>query len=282
MSNLLKRGTTVSSDERVIDYNDLVKSKLKHIIEIQNNKDNVDADGFVNGLKADVVEQLLTGSEDDMNEEAATDASYEAQAASIIENASNEAQSIKDEANEILAQAHMEADRLLQEAKKQGYQQGAEGARQEYEDKAAQLARDYEAKAEQLTNEYEQLKAAIEPELVNNVCLPFTLLEPVMDKLNTKFWFANMQEKDPKLYGDVIESTISRTKVPVKTLLGESKINVSDFINLQVGDIIKIDKKVDQELDVYVGNIKKFKALPGYFEDKYAVRITDVIREESE
>ena len=113
MSNLLKRGTTVSSDERVIDYNDLVKSKLKHIIEIQNNKDNVDADGFVNGLKADVVEQLLTGSEDDMNEEAATDASYEAQAASIIENASNEAQSIKDEANEILAQAHMEADRIL-------------------------------------------------------------------------------------------------------------------------------------------------------------------------
>ena len=100
--------------------------------------------------------------------------------------------------------------------------------------------------------------------------------------VNVKFWFANMQEKDPKLYGDVIESTISRTKVPVKTLLGESKINVSDFINLQVGDIIKIDKKVDQELDVYVGNIKKFKALPGYFEDKYAVRITDVIREESE
>jgi len=147
LSNLLKRGTTVSSDERVIDYNDLVKSKLKHIIEIQNNKDNVDADGFVNGLKADVVEQLLTGSEDDMNEEAATDASYEAQAASIIENASNEAQSIKDEANEILAQAHMEADRLLQEAKKQGYQQ----------------------KAEQLTNEYEQLKAAIEPELVNTI-----------------------------------------------------------------------------------------------------------------
>ena len=45
---------------------------------------------------------------------------------------------------------------------------------------------------------------------------------------------------------------------------------------------IKIDKKVDQEPDVYVGNIKKFNALPGYFEDKYAVRITDVIREESE
>ena len=115
-----------------------------------------------------------------------------------------------------------------------------------------------------------------------NFCLPFTLLEPVMDKLNTKFWFANMQEKDPTMYGDVIENIISKTKVPIKAILGGSKVNVADFVNLQVGDIIKIDKKVDQELDVYVGNIKKFNALPGYFEDKYAVRITDVIREESE
>lgn len=115
-----------------------------------------------------------------------------------------------------------------------------------------------------------------------NVCLPYTLLEPVMDKLNTKFWFSNMQEKDPTMYGEVIENVISKTKVPIKAILGESKVNVSDFVNLQIGDIIKIDKKVDQELDVYVGNVKKFNALPGYFEDKYAVRITDVIREESE
>ena len=115
-----------------------------------------------------------------------------------------------------------------------------------------------------------------------NVCLPYTLLEPVMDKLNTKFWFSNMQEKDPTMYGEVIENVISKTKVPIKAILGESKVNFSDFVNLQIGDIIKIDKKVDQELDVYVGNIKKFNALPGYFEDKYAVRITDVIREESE
>lgn len=115
-----------------------------------------------------------------------------------------------------------------------------------------------------------------------NVCLPYTLLEPVMDKLNTKFWFSNMQEKDPTMYGEVIENVISKTKVPIKAILGESKVSVSDFVNLQIGDIIKIDKKVDQELDVYVGNIKKFNALPGYFEDKYAVRITDVIREESE
>jgi flagellar motor switch protein FliM len=37
---------------------------------------------------------------------------------------------------------------------------------------------------------------------------------------------------------------------------------------------------VDEELDVYVGNIRKFTALPGASGDDYAVRVTSVIREE--
>lgn len=59
-------------------------------------------------------------------------------------------------------------------------------------------------------------------------------------------------------------------------------INVADFANLQVGDIIRLNKNVDEELEVFVGNIKKFYALPGYSNDKYSVRVTDIIREESE
>ncbi len=115
-----------------------------------------------------------------------------------------------------------------------------------------------------------------------NLCLPFDTLEPVIDKLNTKYWFASMKEKDDGSYEDVIESAIGRAMIPMKAILGTSRISVADFANLQLGDIIKIDKKVDEELLVYVGNIKKFKALPGYSDDKYAVRITEVIREESE
>mgnify|MGYP004423918871 CR=1 FL=1 len=53
-----------------------------------------------------------------------------------------------------------------------------------------------------------------------------------------------------------------------------------DFAMLQPGDIIKLDRNVDDELDVYVGNIRKFTALPGSSGDNYAVRVTSVIREE--
>ena len=113
-----------------------------------------------------------------------------------------------------------------------------------------------------------------------NVCLPFMTLEDIMDKLNTKYWFSTMQSKDEESYNEFIELAISKALIPVKALLGKSSISVMDFVNLQIGDVIRLDSHMNEELDVYVGNIVKFKALPGSGAENYAVKITEVIREE--
>ena len=113
-----------------------------------------------------------------------------------------------------------------------------------------------------------------------NICLPFITLEPVMDKLNTKFWYSSQKEKAGESYSDTVEALISRAKIPVKAVLGNSVITVADFSQLQVGDIVRLDTKVDEELDVFVGDIKKFAALPGASGKDYAVRVTQIIREE--
>ena len=113
-----------------------------------------------------------------------------------------------------------------------------------------------------------------------NICLPYLTVEEVIDKLNTKYWYANMQQYDETDYADAIEVLIRKAQIPVKAILGSSTISVSDFSMLQVGDIIRLDRGAEEELDVYVGNIKKFAALPGSSGDNYAVRVTEVIREE--
>ncbi len=170
MSNLLKRGTTVISEERIIDYNELIKLKLNNIVNDKERQDNVDADGFVNGLKADVVEQLLTGSEEDENSDGeASQESVQNQIAAALEEANEQAESIKDEANEVLAKAHMEANRIIEDAKRTGYEQGAQNAREEYETKAMELAQDYENKKAELQQQYDELRAAMEPELVETI-----------------------------------------------------------------------------------------------------------------
>ena len=113
-----------------------------------------------------------------------------------------------------------------------------------------------------------------------NICIPYSCVEPVIDKLNTKYWYSSMKESDSGAYQEVIEDIIDYAKIPVKAMLGRSTISVNDYINIQLGDIIKLDTKVNDELEVYVGNIKKFTALPGATSDSYAVRVTSVIREE--
>ncbi len=113
-----------------------------------------------------------------------------------------------------------------------------------------------------------------------NICIPYSCVESVIDKLNTKYWYSTMQEKDDGLYKESVEAIINHVRIPVRAVFGRSTISVNDFINIQLGDIIKLDTKVDDELNVYVGNIKKFKALPGATSDSYAVRVTSVIREE--
>ena len=74
-----------------------------------------------------------------------------------------------------------------------------------------------------------------------NVCLPYLTLEDIMDKLNTKYWYSTMQDKDEQQYVDAIETLISKAPIPMKAVLGNSTISVSDFSGLQVGDIIRLD-----------------------------------------
>ena len=57
-------------------------------------------------------------------------------------------------------------------------------------------------------------------------------------------------------------------------------LRAADFMGLQLGDVIRLNTKVDSDMDIVVGNIRKFTALPGASEDAYAGRVTSVIREE--
>ena len=167
MSNLLKRSSVINKDERVIDYNDLIKKKIQAIMESKHNE--MDADGFINGLHADVVEELIS---DDDTADALTDdaAMGEQQAAASLENANAEAERIIEEARlqaeQIIADANKNADAAFEEAKQNGYYEGNEKAQEEMNIKQAQLEVEFDNKRKELEHEYNNLKESIEPELV--------------------------------------------------------------------------------------------------------------------
>ena len=119
-----------------------------------------------------------------------------------------------------------------------------------------------------------------EVEGLMNVCIPYAVLEPVIDKVNTKYWYSTSVATGDGTYRDYLEESLQRAQIPVRAIMGRSAISVNDFIHLQPGDIIKVNTRLEDELDVYVGNIKKFSAIPGAYEDSYAVKIKSIYREE--
>ena len=167
MSNLLKRSSVINKDERVIDYNDLIKKKIQAIMESKHNE--MDADGFINGLHADVVEELI--SDDDTADALTEDAAVgEQQAAVSLENANAEAERIIEEARlqaeQIIADANKNADAAFEEAKQNGYYEGNAKAQEELNVKQVQLEVEFDNKKKELEQEYNNLKESIEPELV--------------------------------------------------------------------------------------------------------------------
>lgn len=117
-------------------------------------------------------------------------------------------------------------------------------------------------------------------EAMMNICIPHMVIEPIMDRLNTRYWFAHREKEINTQYRMQLEKRLEFSEIPIRTVLGKSQITVKEFVELQKGDIIKIDSNVQSDLQVLVGDMLKFYGKPGVFKHKNAVQITSVVREE--
>lgn len=112
-----------------------------------------------------------------------------------------------------------------------------------------------------------------------NICIPHIVIEPILPKLSTKFWFASvskaMTDSDKKSLKDHIE----KSNVNVSVNLGSTYITVKDFINLQIGDVILLDKLVKDEIEIMIGDKRKYFGLPGSKNNKMAVQVTRIDKE---
>ncbi len=115
-----------------------------------------------------------------------------------------------------------------------------------------------------------------------NICIPHMVVEPIVSKLSTRYWFSSVEKEATPEMKDTIENKVSNTKVPIKAILGKSTISVNDFIELQQGDVLPLDIGVNDDMEIHVGDILKFYGKPGVRKNKVAVKVTKVLKKEDE
>ncbi|NMA02428.1 MAG: flagellar motor switch protein FliM [Clostridia bacterium] len=120
------------------------------------------------------------------------------------------------------------------------------------------------------------LKLGNEEGLVN-ICLPCLMLEPIADKLNARYWYGTTVKEQTGVNIDTLKNKVEVAKVTVAARLGKTTLSVKDLLDLQIGDVIPLNKSVDSEVDLIVGSKPKFKGKIGVSGNKLAVQINKLV-----
>lgn len=128
------------------------------------------------------------------------------------------------------------------------------------------------------------LTAAINEETKGmiNICLPFMVLEPVLSLLSVRQQFQVRQdrgysEREKKL----VKYWLGEVELDLEVNLGETDITVEEFLQLQVGDVLVLERKIDQDLVLKVEGLPKFGVQAGTLESHKAVQVVSLKEGES-
>jgi flagellar motor switch protein FliM len=113
-----------------------------------------------------------------------------------------------------------------------------------------------------------------------NLCLPYVVLDPVISRLSVRQQFVRQFTSGTEQDYKNIVYWLNQCEVDITAVIGETRITVEDFLQIQVGDVIMLDKDVNSDLHVFVGDSLKFGAQVGVVGDNLAVQVVSLIERE--
>lgn len=117
-----------------------------------------------------------------------------------------------------------------------------------------------------------------------NICIPATTLDMMFKKKNAL-------SKRSARRGDLLTeaqrradilNAINKSDLEVKGVLGSIEVLSKELMDLEVGDIIKLDKPKDSMVELYVGESPWFKGEMGAFNKKRAISIKESLKRGSD
>jgi flagellar motor switch protein FliM len=110
-----------------------------------------------------------------------------------------------------------------------------------------------------------------------NLCIPHTMLEPIIPKLSAHYWMDNKAvERDEEAY-EAMGENLQGAEVDVRALLGGSTITIEEFLNLGLEDVIALDQSIHEPLLLALNGEPKFKVQPGKHKKRLAVQVLSEI-----
>lgn len=113
------------------------------------------------------------------------------------------------------------------------------------------------------------------------LAVPFRFLKQNLSHKSFEEYLS--KSASPKISEQIPSSLFSKKievgKLPIGVEIGRAEIPFQDLLNLEAGDIIRLDSILGSALRIMVSGRIKFLGKPGLRDNKYAVQITSVVDE---
>jgi flagellar motor switch protein FliM len=112
-------------------------------------------------------------------------------------------------------------------------------------------------------------------------CMPYLILEPVLEHLNTRYWFtaSTSEVGEKKHYKDLLFNRVNTVLMELKAILGTSHISLREIMDLRVGDVIQLDQRTADKTIIKSNNTEWFCGTMGQYKNHFAIKIDEILME---
>ena len=108
-----------------------------------------------------------------------------------------------------------------------------------------------------------------------NLCFPYPVLETVLPKLTPQYIYQHTSVTSNEIGRNETLERIKSAKLEMQVILGKTKLEINDVLDLKINDVIKLDQKLNEELVGCINKKKKFFVAPGTIKNKVCVKIME-------
>lgn len=114
-----------------------------------------------------------------------------------------------------------------------------------------------------------------------SLCIPALSLDAIMKKFSIRYAKSTTKKLDvhkEQEKRDTIMSGLKDTTMDITALLGEVKLDMHEVLNLRVNDIIPLNKNINSDIQLNIGDQTWFNGKLGTLNNKKAVKINNVLQ----
>ncbi|MBB64447.1 MAG: flagellar motor switch protein FliM [Waddliaceae bacterium] len=113
-----------------------------------------------------------------------------------------------------------------------------------------------------------------------SICIPYVNLEPIASQLGNETISHRHSYKQTQEIRQVHEENFREVDFSIQAILGRSELTLEQLLFLSEGDMVKLDQKIRDPIELSVGGLRKYVASPGLLGRYKGVQVKEFCTEE--